>query len=105
MLPVERADHHKDKGTNLHLIKPQDPRGNLQEIHRKVELHPNYVINKIKTVGKLKRSNDPESCTEQEEKKIKSLKTSTLIQQVIHLLCVVFLYLCLRNRTKLSTAY
>lgn len=53
MLPVERADHHMDRGTNLHLIKPQDPGGNLQEIHRRVELHPNYVINKIKIVGKL----------------------------------------------------
>ena len=36
VLPVERTHHHKDKGTNLHLIKPRDPPGNLQEIHKKV---------------------------------------------------------------------
>ena len=41
----------KTRGSNLHLIKPLDLAGHLQEIKRKAELHPNYVINKIKTVG------------------------------------------------------
>lgn len=36
---------------SLWLIKPPDPAANLQEIKRKVELHYDYAITKVQTVG------------------------------------------------------